>query len=193
MSKIEKELTGVTGIKPGKNRQDYLSKTHKAVMDLADDKWDGLSEGAQKWANSVTKAIEAKEDLPDFPDAETKGDAKEKAPAKASTARSKPKAEAADEGEQEPEAKAAPKGKAPVAEKKPAVKKGPGKIDQLKVVILKNLSAKPEDLKAKVKAADIEVSDSTVTTVRSDFLSSLRVLKKADKLDEAFAEKLGDI
>lgn len=189
MSKIEKELIEVTGVKPGKDRAKFLAAVHKKVMELPDEGWDKLSDGAQKWANGYTKAGEGGKDLPDFPDAkaaeaEEKVEKTEKAkPAAKDTKAEKP----AKEEKAKPEAKAAPK-----AEKAAPKKKAPGRIEQMKTIMLKNLKDKADDLKAKLVAAGIEVSDATITTVRSDFMSTLRVLKKSGKLDETFAGKLDD-
>lgn len=193
MSKIEEELQKATGVKASKDRAAYLKKLHTGAMALSEDDWDKLSPAAQNWANAATKSIEAKTALVDFAVAKAKAE---------------PEAEVEDTEEAtEEEAPAAkPKGAAkpaaaktaakPVAEAKPKaapkekVKKGPGKIEKMKGIILKNMSDKPEDLKAKLIAAGVEVQDSTITTVRSDFMSSLRVLKKAGKLEEKLAAKI---
>lgn len=71
MSKIEKELTGATEVsaKRGEERQDYLKRLAKAVNELDDKTFNALSEEADAWVNSAFDALEAKEDIPDFPDA----------------------------------------------------------------------------------------------------------------------------
>ena len=71
MSKIEKELTGATEVsaKRGEERQDYLKRLAKAVNELDDKAFNALSEEADAWVNSAFDALEAKEDILDFPDA----------------------------------------------------------------------------------------------------------------------------
>lgn len=193
MSKIEQELMKATGVKPNKDRPKFLAALLKGANALTDTAWEKLSEPAGKWINLANKAVEKEKEIPELPadKAEAKAEAKPKAKAEAkededaSDTEEGDAEEGDDEGEDDkPKAKAEAKPKAAAAKPaaKVAAKKGPGKLEKLKVLILKNLKSKPEDLKAKVTAAGIEVSDSTITTVRSDFLSTVRVLQKAGKL-----------
>lgn len=72
MSKIEQELVAATDVtaKRGEDRQDYLGRLAKAVNALDDKAFNALSEDADTWVNKAFDAIEAKKDIPDFPDAE---------------------------------------------------------------------------------------------------------------------------
>lgn len=204
MSAIEAELQKVLKIKPGKDRQAYLKKVHAAGVDLSDDDFDGLSEAAQKWLNAATRANNADKDIPDFPadaepgeseeaETESEGDdavdeteeAEEEEPAeekKVSTSKKQKAPAKAKVDTKTAPAKAKETKAPPKKEAKPKAKKGGGKVEQLKKLILKNLSVKPDDLVAKVEAAGLEVSKSTVTTVRSDMLGTIRVLQGAGLL-----------
>lgn len=178
-SKIEQELNELLKLKgkKGEKRPDLLARTLKAVTDLTDEAFDNMSKPAQDWANAASKAKDAQDELPDFPDTNTDAESAEET----KTMKTEKKAAAPAKGaKKEAEAKPAKEKKAAA----PKEKKGPGKIHKMKLLILKNLEVTTEDLGAKLKAAGIEVSDSTVTTVRSDFLSSIRVLQAAGKLKE---------
>src|SRR5580692_9215033 len=173
-SKIEQELTELLKFKTkrGEKRPDMLARMLKGVTDLSDEAFDAMSKPAQEWANSASKAKDAQDDLPDFPDTNTDAESAEE-----TNVKTKKEAAPAKGAAKNTEAKI----EKPVKEKKaaaPKEKKGPGKIHKMKLLILKNLGVTAEDLSAKLKAAGIEVSDSTVTTVRSDFLSSIRVLQE---------------
>lgn len=174
MSQMQEELMELLKLKPkkGEERQTLLKRIVIAVTALSDEEFSELPKQTEDWANAASRANDKEKPIPDFPDFKTtdaegadkeskdmpKTDKKAAAPAKEAKA---PKA---------------------AAEKKAPAKKGGGKIHQMKQIILKNLGISTEDLTAKVKAAGLEVSDSTVTTVRSDFLSSIRVLQEAKLL-----------
>jgi hypothetical protein len=70
MHPIESELIKVTKYKARTkfaNRQDYLGSILNAVMKLADDAFDNLSDEAAEWANAAVDARNSKSDeLPDF-------------------------------------------------------------------------------------------------------------------------------
>ena len=73
MSKIQAELIKVSdlGTKRGEDRQAFLERVLRAVNDLSDKDFDGLSKGAKEWANTAADAKNSKaKTLPDFPDAE---------------------------------------------------------------------------------------------------------------------------
>lgn len=86
MSKIQKELVEVTELstKRGEDRQDFLGRIVKAVANLSDKEWEGLSQEAQDWFNDAADAKNAKaKALPDFPDL----DAADEAPEEKKTSR----------------------------------------------------------------------------------------------------------
>lgn len=81
MSKIQKELATATDLstKRGEDRQEYLARLMKAVSELGDKDWDGLSKEAQDWFNDAADAKNAKaKSLPDFPDAAPADEPEEK-------------------------------------------------------------------------------------------------------------------
>jgi ribosome maturation factor RimP len=71
-SKILSELLEATGIKQNAKETDADLKKRvvTAVTELTDAEWAALSSGAQDWFNQAADAINAKEEAPDFPDAE---------------------------------------------------------------------------------------------------------------------------
>lgn len=74
MSKIQTALAKATDIEPSKRNneaitdQSYLKRLALGVQDLADADWNALDTEAQDWFNKAADAIEAKKDIPAFPD-----------------------------------------------------------------------------------------------------------------------------
>lgn len=70
MSKIEAEVKAATGREPkrGETRQEYLDRLVDGIDTLKEKDFDKLSEDAVKWFNDGADAIEAKADIPEFPD-----------------------------------------------------------------------------------------------------------------------------
>lgn len=71
-SALETELVEASAFEPTKNyeRQDYLAALARALNEVDEDVFDELSVDAQDWFNAAVKAINKKQDIPDFPDAE---------------------------------------------------------------------------------------------------------------------------
>src|SRR4029077_5513407 len=106
-SKIENELTKATKLKR-KNREDsqawYARLTGK-VGELENDDWESLSEAAQTWSNTATRAVNASatiEGSPDDTDAEPVEEPEEEKPAPKKNGK-KSKAKAKADPEPEPE------------------------------------------------------------------------------------------
>lgn len=101
-----KALVKATGCKPeaDEDRQEYLTRLVKAVLDLQEDEWAKLPDADQDWVNEGVLAIKAKKAITD-PDEQE--EAEEAAPAK----KSKPKPVEEEEEAPKPKAK-----KKPVAE-----------------------------------------------------------------------------
>lgn len=74
MSNIQKKLADATEIEPSKRAnetitdQAYLMRLALGVQKLGDDDWNKLDSAAQDWFNKAADAIEAKRDIPAFPD-----------------------------------------------------------------------------------------------------------------------------
>lgn len=74
MSKIQQTLADATEIEPSKRAnetitdQAYLMRLALGVQKLGDDDWNKLDSAAQDWFNKAADAIEAKRDIPAFPD-----------------------------------------------------------------------------------------------------------------------------
>jgi len=80
MSAIEQELIEATGFTPRRNypdRQDYLAAVARAVDQLEDVDFDGLSAEAADWFNAAARALSNKKTIVDFPDAEPEAEAEE--------------------------------------------------------------------------------------------------------------------
>ncbi len=99
MTPIESELVETSGFKPGKKyqRQDYLAALTRAVNELDEVDFDGLSIEAQDWFNDAVRAINKKVDLPDFPDSNGAGEADDE-----EASDEEPEVEEASEAEPEP-------------------------------------------------------------------------------------------
>lgn len=74
MSKIQTTLATATDVEPSKRAneaitdQSYLKRLALGVQALADAEWNKLDTAAQDWFNKAADAIEAKKDIPSFPD-----------------------------------------------------------------------------------------------------------------------------
>lgn len=74
MSKIQQTLADATEIEPSKRAnetitdQAYLMRLALGVQKLPDDAWNALSTECQDWFNKAADAIEAKREIPAFPD-----------------------------------------------------------------------------------------------------------------------------
>lgn len=211
LSKVEQELLDAAGIsqKKGEDRQKFLGRLRDVIAKVDEEKWDDLSPEAQGWYTAATKADEDEKPMPEIDDdqateteadSEQEGETEEKdepvsdKKVKKDSKEFKPKAKAekvtkVEKPAAKKEAAKVEKPKKEAAENpKKAGKKGGGKIVAMKKVMLKNLKAKPADLAAKLDAAGIEVTTSTMNTVRSDFLSSIRVLQDAGLLTKDLIE-----
>lgn len=99
MSKIFKELVEAAELPAKRNEAPaaHLARLITVVQDLDDKTWNGLSEAAQDWFNTAVDAVNAKKDIPDFPDAEKA----EEAPSRRRRAAAEPEAEAEEAGDYE--------------------------------------------------------------------------------------------
>src|SRR5580765_3534987 len=73
-SVMEQELVEASGFEPTKDyeRQDYLAMLARAMNEAAsadETSYDNLSVDAQDWFNLAIKAMNKKQEIPDFPDA----------------------------------------------------------------------------------------------------------------------------
>lgn len=74
MSKIQELLQAATEVEPSKRKnetatsQDYMKRLAVAVGELSEDEWKKLPVEAQDWYNSAADAIEAKKEIPGYPD-----------------------------------------------------------------------------------------------------------------------------
>ena len=69
-SVIETELVEASGFEPTKNyaRQDYLAALARVVNDMDEKDYDNLTVEAQDWFNAAVRALNKKQDLPEFAD-----------------------------------------------------------------------------------------------------------------------------
>src|SRR5258706_13719697 len=71
VSVIEKELVDTASFEPRRDyeRQDYLAALARAINEVSEDEFDCLSVEAQDWFNEAVRALNKKQDLPEFHDA----------------------------------------------------------------------------------------------------------------------------
>lgn len=82
-----------------------------------------------------------------------------------------------------PKAKTRPAGKPTVVKAKPAPKaKEPGTSHYVKVLVLEDPKATPDDIKAKLDKLGVKSTRGSIQTIRADFLHSMKVLKDLGKL-----------
>lgn len=74
MSKLQAQMAEATDVHPSKKRgeeitnQGYMAKLAKAVGELPEKDWNALPKEAHDWYNASVDAVEAKKDLPPYPD-----------------------------------------------------------------------------------------------------------------------------
>ena len=173
---IEAELSKVTKLKgkPKEDRPVYLNRLVTAAGDLEDVEWKKISKPTQKWVNSVVKQYVNKGlAIPDFEVDDEAGD--EPAPA--------------------PPAKAVAKkaGNGAGAAKKVAAKKVATKEDKaqrplgtsaqtvIKRLLIKDPTLTPGDIAEKLVREGVSCSTVSISTIRSDFRHSLRVIQDVGK------------
>lgn len=168
-------------IKPQKSNEDrqaYLKRLQVAVAALQDNDWDTLNAAAQDWANAAAAAINNDKDVPDFDTDQPK------------EAESESDTDAEEETEEEPKTKGknksadnkSAKGEAEKAPKK--AKNGPPSMRRfLKQLVAKKPKTSIEDLTAKLKDAGHSPADTSVKSIRSDTLDTMRVLVDLKILD----------
>lgn len=201
MSAIELDLNKVTGVKRGRmTRDEYLRALVKAASDLPDNKWGMLKEESQNWATSNIRAIKAKKDLADFPDAEDAADDQR------SNQRSESRRDDDEQQEQDVAKKkggagggAAKSASAKTSKAngngkgggdKPATKTvkasgkgdGPSAPTLIKTMCLKNPEITTKDINKKLTERGFKLSDLTVSSIRSAFRHSVRILDEAGAL-----------
>lgn len=194
-SKIEKELQDATSVKPKskEKRADYLDRLADEADKLPEKAWDNLSDAAKEWVNDANEATEkAKErggeakikDFDDAGDDASESDSKEKTKetkkSKDDSASDSKKddtdvASKKDKAKSEKKAKTDKPAKAAKAPKEKKAR-GSGKMQALMSVIIKNPKSTAAELHEKMKAKGSEISQSTVSTVRSDFIRSVNFL-----------------
>jgi hypothetical protein len=170
MSSMEKTLQTATGVKPkGKeDRQIYLGRLLEAIAGLPGDKWEELSTEAQNWYNAAQTEVNEDRPVPEFPEDEA---AAEQAPA------AKP---AAVKAKEKPAAPASAKTKQPEAAAKPNGGKKiltGGAQTLIKQAIIKNPAITTEEITEMLAKKGLRTSPLTVSTIRSDFKHSIRVLQ----------------
>jgi hypothetical protein len=188
VSKIQTTLREATGLKPksGEDTQEFWKRLIAAVQELPEDAWEKLDTKAQKWVNDGAKAINAKEDIADFPDAEAANEEDDEVATKTKTAKkggektgkAPTKKVAADD---KPEKKATKKEAKPEKEvKKPAAtKRGSGLESTIKNMIVKKPTITSDELVEKLEAKQVKASRFTVVAIRAGFRHSIKVLQEA--------------
>lgn len=197
MSKVMKEIAKVTGEgarDENETTQSYMNRLLASIRHLTDDEWGNLSPDAQEWSNSATKAENDDQPLPDFPDV-----------------RKEPESE--QEDSPPPKTRSAKKGNGvvPMSTKKkkkktaPLIKKSMGGTstkktnttvlkksktlgaqDFLKMEVLNDINISSDDLMLKLKKKGFKVSNHTVSSMRSSFRNSVKMMQDAGYLKKRF-------
>lgn len=170
MSTIEQELQAATRVKKVNDRQKHLETLVEKSLALPDDRWQQLSPEAHAWVNSNVDAYNKQQPITDFDAASASPDGH-------------PPQGAAGEATDTTETGAAD---APPA----GTRKRGGAQTRIKELIMGNPTMSVADLRDKIAAEGFGVSSLTVSTIRSDFLHSLRVVKDAGHLGPALSSRL---
>lgn len=192
MSKIMKEIAKKTGEgqqDKGEDTQAYRHRLLASTRILTDDEWGVLSPRAQEWANEATKAENAGEELPDFPDEIEKTEVADDAPPSSTKTRSakkgkdipmstKKKKLVAKESVRKKSAGGSSTKKANSS----APKKRIGAQDFLKMEVLRDINISSDELMLKLKKKGFKVSDHTVSSMRSSFRNSVKMMQDAGYL-----------
>jgi hypothetical protein len=215
VSDIEIELQKASGVKPKakENRQKYLKRVFDATEALPQEDWSQLSKPAQVWYNKAMEVLNEAEDknteavLPDF-EPETKSADADKSPKETKATDADDDAQSQkDEGTvaSKKKGKGAAEKKAPAKKieetktaakpaKKAAANGGGEKRNKLQTilgVIWSHPKLSTKDLIPKIRDEGCDTSESTITTVRSDFIRSARFInKKGGDALEKFITKL---
>lgn len=173
-SKIETELLEATGIKRkvAEKTQAYYTRLIDAVeQDVSDADWEGLGQATQNWINAGNKAIKAGKDIPGF---EPTGDgATEKKSAK--------KTAKQDDGDDKPAGKKAAKKDTSAGARDG---KKVGAQTMIKQLMIKDPKLTVDQLLEKLNAKGYSPTPLAVSSIRSGFRHSLKVIKDAGHLDE---------
>lgn len=163
---VEQELLKATGIKRrvAEKFEAYAKRISDKAQDLSDDEWASLSTEAATWVNDAAKAVTKGEEPPAFPDAGD-GDGEKAAPAPASK-------------------KGAKTAAAPAKGNSTGEAKRPGAYTKIKQLMVKDPTMTSEKLIEKLNKAGYEMTPIAVSSIRSDFRHSMRILKEAGLLAE---------
>lgn len=182
-SAIEAELLKIAPTKKSKDRQAYLTKLVNSVREAEDDDWAALSNEAQTYVNKATAAQNNSKELPDFPDLEDDG-----AKAKGNGA-DQPKEVKAERG-RKPATKATEKvaktAKAKAVAKTPAAKPakaGLSAVQRVKRWLAKKPKLSISDLKDMLDKEGLEMAPTSISSIRSDTLTTMKVLVELGMLE----------
>lgn len=184
VTKVEQELRDATGIKPKskQGRQSFLKDLALGVQELKDEDWEVLSKAAQTWSNAAGKVLEADKNgtVVDFEgaDGDAGADDKEEASPKKKPAAAAPKsgAKPATGGKKKDEEDA------PKKRTSSELKEGGIKV-QIKKLLLKKPDMSVDDIVAAIAKKGDAPSRFTVSSIRSEFRHSLKVMKAEGLID----------
>jgi hypothetical protein len=189
-SPIEQELCGLVDIQQNaeESRQKFLKRLIGKIDKVPDADWEKLSTQAQKWHGDAIKAIDAGEDVPDFPDIEERpvASTRTRSSAAAEEEEAPRKKKGAGNGaatQKDPAPKKEAAKKDEPAPKKEAAPKKPSALTEIKKMILANPKIDPAGIAEGLTKKGLTASSSTIQTVRADMRHTLRVLVDAGKLE----------
>jgi hypothetical protein len=183
---VYEELLAIAAMKAPKdpNEQVFLIKLFKAINDLPEDEWEGMSEAAQAWSNKAAKAKTADKAYPKVPGAEVEGDEPDadgdgaegaedgEAPVAKKAAKKAPAKKAA-----APAKKAAPAPAKKAAAKKSKAGEKPVKsmAKASREIICKAPHLTVVEIITKLEAQGYEAAPVTISTFRSDTRAVLKI------------------
>jgi hypothetical protein len=179
---LEQEFLKATKVKhqDGESRDDYLDRILDEVANLDDAAWRALSKNAQDWYNIAQDACNNDQDPPDFPDAEEGDGVVEETTDVAKVVELKKPTK--------PAPKPAPKVAKPAPKPAPKVAKPNGLGNSAQTLIKQTMIKKPrsttEELAEMLTTKGVKASNLTVSTIRSDFRHSIKVLQAVGMASE---------
>jgi hypothetical protein len=198
VSAVEKELQEATGVKKkvAEKFQKYAVRLINAVQELKDPEWEALSTETQEWVNDGAKAIKAEEDVDGFPEDEAEAEeeneeAAEAAPATRTrgggkTTEKETTSRRTSRGDGDEEKKSTRRTSSKDEDKKPKKERAEGKQvgaqTMIKELMCDDPKATTEELLAKLAKKGYTPTPLAVSSIRSGFRHSLKVLDNAGKL-----------
>jgi len=187
---IESELQQATSTRAMRNRGKYLEVLVERALALPEEGWAGLSAETQAWVNSNVQAYNDRRPLTDFEAEDAPTPETTPAPELAAPANDQndtPSTTSEGESGETTPAPPRPRGRPP-REVADGVKRGAQ--TRIKEIVVAEPSMTLDAVREALKTEGYVTSSAAISTIRSDFLHSLRVLKATGCLRDDFAARI---